>query len=73
MKDTDEKAADNAYIIGAFKDDSILDEYYLKINDDNMEKVLKYKNIELEEGTTSISLLIDGQAVEAKVEIENNK
>ena len=59
--------------IALSQDDSILDEYYLKINDDNMEKVLKYKNIELEEGTTSISLLIDGQAVEAKVEIENNK
>lgn len=73
MKDTEENAADNAYIIGAFKDDAILDQYYLKINDDTMEKVLKYKNIELEEGTTNISLLVDGQAVEAKIEIQNNK
>lgn len=73
MKDPEEKSEDNAYIIGAFKDDAILDQYYLKINDDEMEKVVKYKNIELSEGTTNISLLVDGQVVEAKIEIENNK
>lgn len=73
MKNTEAESPSNAFIIGAFKDGAILDEYYLQINDETMEKVLKYKNIEFEEGTTKISLLVDGKSVEAQIQVDNNK
>ena len=58
-----------AFIIGAFKDGKILDEYYIRENNGEFIKVKKYKDINLTEGNNSIELSLNGVDVTSKIEV----
>ncbi len=58
-----------AYIIGAFKDGKILDEYYIRENNGEFTKVKNYKDINLIEGSNSIELSLNGADIISKIEV----
>lgn len=60
-------------VIGGFKDDKIMDSYYLNINDSGYESITKYKDIEIKPGINKIELSLDGTNPVSSVVIENNK
>lgn len=53
----------NTFIIGAFKDGKILEEYYLSVNEDGFQKINKYKEVNFEMGQNIVSLSLDGENV----------
>ena len=60
-----------SFIVGAFKDGKILDEYYLKENDNEYRKVNKYTDILFNEGDNIISLSLDGEKTVSSIEVNN--
>lgn len=60
-------------IIGGFKDDKIMDKYYLNINGAGYEEVDKYKQITLNKGTTRIELSLDGTTAVSSIKINKQK
>lgn len=59
-EDDSTKEVVKSFIIGGFKDDKIMDKYYLNINNQGYEEVNKYKQIPLKKGFTKIELSLDG-------------
>lgn len=60
-------------VIGAFKDDKIMNTYYLNINNSGYERVNKYKEIELDKVLTKIDLSTDGINTISSVVINKGK
>lgn len=60
-------------VIGGFRDDSIMDTYYLNINNLGYEQVDKYKEIDLSQGITKIELSLDGINTISNIVINNEK
>ena len=60
-------------IIGGFKDASIINKYYLNINNQGFEEVNKYKQIRLNKGITTIKLSLDGVNTVSSITLKNNK
>lgn len=73
MKKPMESSQSYSYVLGAFQNGSIVKDYYLRVNDDEMQKVDKYKELELAEGTNKIELSLDGNNVISKIVIERDK
>lgn len=56
--------------IGAFKDDKVLKNFYLNINDQGYEEVHDNKELELKKGKNTVELSLDGETLMARVTIE---
>jgi len=70
-KVVDENKNDNkTFVVGVFKNSVMVDTYYLKINDQEWEKVAKYKEITLNKGSNTISLSLDGNEVIREIVID---
>lgn len=69
----EEEKENNSFVIGAFKDGKIMDEYYIKENDSGFRKVKKYSDILLTEGDNLIELSLDGENVVSSIEIDYKK
>lgn len=63
------KESNEFFILGAFKDGKILDEYYIRENNGEFIKVKKYKDVKLTEGSNIIELSLNGADVTSKIEI----
>lgn len=61
------------YVIGAFKNGKILNEYYIQINDDPIQKVSGYIDVTLDEGKTTIEVKEDGQNLDSRIEVQRSK
>lgn len=61
------------FIIDAFKNGSVIKDYYLNINGKGFEKVEDYKTYTFEEGVNTIELSLNGKDVESSVEIIRDK
>lgn len=57
------------FIIGGFKDGKILDQYYIRENNSEFNKVSKYKDIIILEGNNNIELSLNGKDVVSSIEI----
>ena len=69
-KPTDDKE-NYTFVIGAFKDGTVINDYYIRVNNDDMTKVSKiYYEVNLEIGKNIIELSKDGKEVISKIEIE---
>ncbi|MGG7177011.1 hypothetical protein ACQPU1_05455 [Clostridium paraputrificum] len=73
MKKPMESNQDYTYIVGGFKDGKVMRDYYLRVNDGEMEKVDMYHDLELKIGDTKIELSLDGTNVVSKVELVRDK
>lgn len=77
-EDVSKNSADETKVVGekvlisAFKDDKVIKSYYLKINGSDYEKIEGFKEIKLENGTTTIELSIDGSTSVSSVSILKN-
>lgn len=60
-------------VVGGFKDDKIMDKYYLNINDSGYEEVNRYKEIDLNQGVTKIDLSLDGINKTSSIVIDKGK
>lgn len=70
-KYVEEQKSDNkTFVVGVFKNSVMVDEYYLKINDQEWEKISKYKEIELKPGSNTISLSLDGKEIIREIVID---
>ncbi|MCR1949505.1 hypothetical protein NSA50_00360 [Clostridium sp. DSM 100503] len=69
----EDKNENNSFVIGAFKDGKILDEYYIKEKDSGFRKVKKYSDILLTKGDNLIELSLDGENVVSSIEIDYKK
>ncbi len=63
----------NFFIIGAFKNGSIINEYFIRKDNGDFIKVRKYDEIDLTLGVHSIEISLDGKRVLSKIEIEAKK
>lgn len=63
----------SSFVVGAFKDGKIMDEYYIKEKDSGFRKVKKYSDILLTKGDNLIELSIDGENVVSSIEIDYKK
>lgn len=62
-----------AFVTGAFKDGSIIEECYIKINDGDFEKIKMYKEFELKKGENTIQLSMNGSEVISTIKIKKDK
>ena len=60
------------FVVGGFKDGSIISEYYVGRNDGSFEKVNEYFEVELIKGENMISISCDGISEDARIEIIYN-
>ena len=60
------------FLVGGFKDGSIISEYYVGRNDGSFEKVNEYFEVELIKGENMISISCDGINEDARIEIIYN-
>lgn len=63
----------NFFIIGAFNNGSIVNEYFVRKDNGDFIEVRKYDEIELTPGIHSIEVSLDGKDVLSKVEVEVKK
>ena len=69
---SDGKDGKESFIIGAFKDGKIIDDYYIRENDGEFVNVKKYKDISLAKGSNIIELSLNGKDVMNKIEMNFN-
>jgi len=70
-KITEEQKSDNkTFVVGVFNNSVMVDTYYLKINDEEWEKINKYKEVTLNKGSNTISLSLDGKEVIREIVID---
>ena len=67
-----EEEAVERFVVGGFKDGSIISEYYVGRNDGSFEKVNEYFEVELIKGENMISISCDGISEDARIEIIYN-
>ena len=72
MKKQIDEVKDDSFIIGAFKDGKILEEYYIRENEDEFVKVKSYKDIILKKGSNKIELSLDGKNTISTIDIKIN-
>lgn len=72
-ENTAEEVLENSFIIGGFKSGSIMDKFYLRINDTSFEKMKSYTDLYLEDGINTIEISLDGENTLNKIEIQYNK
>lgn len=70
MKKPVNEVSDYTFVIGAFKNGSVINDYYIRVNNKEMTKVSTiYYEVKLELGNNIIELSQDGKEVTSKVEI----
>lgn len=72
-KDTEKKQVKVKLLLSAFKDDKVIDSFYVRVNGSDFEKISQYKNIDCPKGKMKLELSLDGQNVIDTVEIDNQK
>ncbi|WP_244834863.1 hypothetical protein [Clostridium sp. BJN0001] len=72
-KDTEKNKLKVKLLLSAFKDDKIVNSFYIKVNDSDFENISKYKTIDLPKGKIKLELSLDGENVIDTVEIDNQK
>ena len=70
MKKQANDSKEGSFIIGAFKDGKILEEYYIKENELEFRKVKSYSDISLNKGNNKIQLSLNGKDVISAIEIK---
>lgn len=73
QENTTEEVLENSFIVGAFKSGSIIDKFYLRINNGSFEEMNSYGNLELEEGVNTIEISLNGENTLNNIEIEYKK
>lgn len=62
------------YVIGAFQNYSVINNYYIKINNDNWKQIKSvYSDIELKEGNNTVELSLDGKNSIKKISIDRKE
>ncbi|MCR4945213.1 MAG: hypothetical protein K5986_12450 [Clostridium sp.] len=61
------------FVVGAFENGSIINDCYIKINDEGFEKVSKYKEFDLRKGENTIQLSTDEQNVISTIVLKSHK
>lgn len=62
------------YIVGAFKNDSVINDYYLRINNGEWKPIKSlYYDLDIKIGKSTIELSLDGKNVASKIEIERKE
>lgn len=69
QEDSSSKENNESFIIGAFKEGKILDEYYIRENNGEFTKVKKYKDISFSKGSNTIELSLNGADVISRIEV----
>lgn len=69
-KDKGKKEKENTVFIAAFKDDKVLESFYININGQGYEEVYDNKEVELIKGKNTIELSLDGENTMSSVTIE---
>ena len=70
----DKKTSNVTFVVSAVKNEKLLSNYSLKINNKDMEKVEgSYKEIRLQEGTNTIKLSEDGSKIDSSIVIEKKE
>ena len=69
-KNETEESKEKALIVGAFKNGSIMNEYYIKENNGDYKLIKKYSDIVLKPGENTIELSIDGKNTVSKIVID---
>lgn len=72
MKKQIDETQEESFIVGAFKDGKILDEYYIKENESEFIKVKSYTDIGLKKGNNKIELSLDGKNTISTIDIKIN-
>lgn len=72
-ENTTEEISENSFIIGGFKSGSIMNKFYLRINNGAFEEMESYTDLYLEDGINTIEISLDGKNTLNKIEIEYNK
>lgn len=74
MKKPAEDKEDYTFVIGAFKDGTVINDYYIRVNNNDMTKISTiYSEVDLEIGENIIELSKDGKEVISKIEIERKE
>lgn len=73
QENTTEEVLENSFIIGGFKSGSIMDKFYLRINNGDFEVMESYADLYLENGLNTIEISLDGENILNKIEIKYNK
>ncbi|NLP27186.1 MAG: transglutaminase domain-containing protein [Clostridia bacterium] len=69
----EDKGDDKTFVIGVFQNSVMVDDYYLKVNDEEWERVKRYKEIALKEGSNTISLSLDGKEIIREIAINKKQ
>ena len=73
-KQVDTKENNLEYVIGAFKNDSVINNYYLKINDGDWKQVKNfYYDNKIKTGDNNIELSLDGKTSIRKISINKKE
>ena len=64
---------DYTYTINAYKDNALINDFYIKINDDPVERISSGKDVTFDKGTYSIGLMLDGVNVVNNIVIVRDK
>lgn len=70
--ETSKEIPNDKVTIGAFKDGSIMESYYLRINGGEFKQINKYEEYNFIEGENSIELSIDGENIVSTIKIQRN-
>lgn len=70
---SNEKDKDMVLTIAGFQNGSVMNSYYLDINNSGYKQIDKYEKINLEKGVTSIKLSVDGETEISSVTIDRQK
>lgn len=73
MKKPIQETTTITYVVAGFRDGAVISETYIRVNDENFEKINRYKEIELKEGQNHIELSLDGINIISKIVIERNE
>ena len=73
QENTAEEVLENSFIVGGFKSGSIMDKFYLRINNGAFEEMKSYADLYLENGLNTIEISLDGETTLNKIEIQYNK
>ena len=65
----DNNSKDESFIIAGFRNGKIMEEYYIRENNDEFRKINNYSDILLTKGDNKIDLSIDGENVISSIEI----
>ena len=72
-EDKDKEGTKTVLTIAGFQNGSIMNSYYIDVNNKGYKQINKYEKINIEKGVTSIKLSIDGKTEISSVKIDRQK